>query len=79
MVGNATYADLVLFQCLDGVKFSFPKAMARLENEGTYKGVFELYERVKGRERIKEYLESERGGRITLWESTGTILELDEE
>jgi glutathione S-transferase len=58
--GECTYADLVLFQCLDGVKFSFPKAMARLENEGTYKGVFELYERVKGRERIKEYLESER-------------------
>jgi glutathione S-transferase len=58
--GRLTYADLVLFQCLDGVKHAFPKAMARLEKEGQYKGVFALYDAVKERPKIKEYLESER-------------------
>jgi glutathione S-transferase len=58
--GELTYADLVLFQCLDGVKFAFPNAMGRLEKEGKYKAVFELYERVKDRPKIKEYLASER-------------------
>jgi len=58
--GQLTYADLVLFQCLDGVKHAFPKAIGRMEKEGTYKGVFELYERVKERPKIKKYLASER-------------------
>jgi len=58
--GNLTYADLVLFQCVDGVKYAFPKAMARLEKEGKYKGIFELVETVKNRPKIKEYLASER-------------------
>jgi glutathione S-transferase len=64
--GEFTYADLVLFQCLDGVKFSFPKAIARLEKEGSYKGVFEHYERVQGRPKIKEYLASERRQKYSL-------------
>jgi len=50
----------VLFQCLDGVKHAFPKAMARFEKEGNYKAVFELYDAVRSRPRIKEYLTSER-------------------
>jgi glutathione S-transferase len=58
--GKLSYADLVLFQCLDGVKFAFPKAMTRLEKEGKYRRVFELYEAVKDRPRIKEYLKSDR-------------------
>ena len=58
--GKLTYADLVLFQCLDGVKHAFPNAMARLEKTGTYKGVFELYDAVQTRPRIKEYLASDR-------------------
>jgi glutathione S-transferase len=58
--GTLTYADLVLFQCLDGVKHAFPKAMGRLQKEGEYKRVFELYDAVKNRPRIKEYLASER-------------------
>ena len=58
--GKLTYADLVLFQCLDGVKHAFPKAVARLEKEGKYKGVFELYDAVQNRPRIKEYLASDR-------------------
>ena len=63
--GEVTYADLVLFQCLDGVKFAFPKAMGRIEKEGKFKGVFELYERVKERPKIKAYLASERRQRYS--------------
>jgi glutathione S-transferase len=58
--GKLSYADLVLFQCLDGVKFAFPNAMARLEKEGKYKHVFTLHESVKERPNIKAYLASER-------------------
>lgn len=55
-----TFADLVLWQCLDGVIFAFPKALGKCRDGGQYGKVFELYERVKGREQIKRYLESER-------------------
>ncbi|KAI1434019.1 hypothetical protein GGR50DRAFT_687909 [Xylaria sp. CBS 124048] len=58
--GQLTYADLVLFQALDGVKFAFRKAMAEAEASGKYTRVFGLYEAVKERPRIKAYLESER-------------------
>lgn len=58
--GKLSYADLVLFQCLDGVKYSFPKAMGRTEKEGSFGKVFALYEAVKESPRIKAYLESER-------------------
>lgn len=58
--GKLTYADLVLFQCLNGVSHAFPKAMDRLKKEGEYKRVFELCEAVKGRPNIKKYLSSER-------------------
>ena len=64
--GKCSVADICLFHCLDGVKFAFPRAMGRLEKEGKYKGVFELYGRVKGRERIKAYLESERRQEFSL-------------
>jgi glutathione S-transferase len=58
--GKLSYADLVLFQCLDGVKFAFPNAMARLEREGKYNHVFALHKSVQERPKIKEYLASER-------------------
>ncbi|KAF3808662.1 Glutathione S-transferase [Colletotrichum gloeosporioides] len=58
--GSLTYADLVLFQCVDGVKFAFPNALKRIEGSGEYKSVFELYEAVKERPKIKEYLSSDR-------------------
>jgi glutathione S-transferase len=63
--GQFSYADLVLFQCVDGVKFAFPKAMARLEKEEGYRHVFALHESVKNRPRIKEYLASERRQRYS--------------
>lgn len=55
-----TWADLVLWQGLDGVGFAFPRRMARLREEGPYGRVFGLYERVKGLESVKAYLASER-------------------
>ncbi|ORY58389.1 glutathione S-transferase [Pseudomassariella vexata] len=58
--GGLSWADLVLFQCLDGTKFAFPKAMSAAEKGGKYVRVFELYETVKERPRIKAYLASER-------------------
>jgi len=58
--GRLTYADLVLFQCVDGVRFMFPKAMAKLEREGKHAGVFELHKAVSERPKIKAYLESPR-------------------
>jgi len=58
--GRLTVADIVLFQTLDGVKNAFPNAMKRIEKEGKYKTVFGVYESVKGRPKIKEYLGSER-------------------
>ncbi|CCC08842.1 unnamed protein product [Sordaria macrospora k-hell] len=58
--GKLSYADLVLFQCLDGLKFMFPKAMAKLEKEGKHSKLFELYDAVKQRPKLKEYLEGPR-------------------
>ncbi|KAI1269665.1 glutathione S-transferase [Xylariaceae sp. FL1019] len=58
--GQLTYADLVLFQVLDGTRFAFRKAMSVAEMSGKYIHVFELYSAVKERPRIKEYLDSDR-------------------
>ncbi|AEO62224.1 9c0f998b-a036-435f-bc3a-970e5e679a8d [Thermothielavioides terrestris] len=58
--GALTYADLVLFQCVDGVKFMFPKAMAKLERGGKHAKVFQLYQAVAERPKIKAYLQSDR-------------------
>ncbi|KAL2072033.1 hypothetical protein VTL71DRAFT_11376 [Oculimacula yallundae] len=58
--GKLTYADLVLFQCVDGVKHAFPNAVKRIQTEGKFSKVFALYERVQERPNIKNYLASER-------------------
>jgi glutathione S-transferase len=58
--GKCTVADLVLFQCVDGLKFMFRKAMAKLEAEGKHAKVFALHKAVAERPRIKEYLQSAR-------------------
>ncbi|KAF2966031.1 hypothetical protein GQX73_g7564 [Xylaria multiplex] len=58
--GRLTYADLVLFQVVDGVKFAFPKAMSAAQTSGKYVLVFRLYDAVKTRPKIKEYLASKR-------------------
>ena len=58
--GKLTYADLVLFQTLDGVIHAFPKCMASMKKSGKYDGVFALYDRVKARPNVAAYLESDR-------------------
>ncbi len=50
----------LLFQCLDGTKFQFPKAMARMQESEDYDRVFELYKAVQERPNIKAYLASPR-------------------
>lgn len=58
--GEMTYADLVLWQCLDGTGFAFPKAVGRCREGGGFRRVFEHQERVGGVEGVRKYLESGR-------------------
>ncbi|KAF2651178.1 glutathione S-transferase [Lophiostoma macrostomum CBS 122681] len=55
-----TYADLVLFHCLDGTLFAFPKAMEHAEKSGKYNHVFKHWENVKARPNIAAYLASDK-------------------
>ncbi|KAM0348632.1 hypothetical protein ACHAPU_004067 [Fusarium lateritium] len=57
---SLTYADLVLFQAVDGNKFAFPKSIEALEKSGKYDAVFKLYQAVKQRPNISKYLQSDR-------------------
>ncbi|EWG51343.1 glutathione S-transferase [Fusarium verticillioides 7600] len=57
---SLTYADLVLFQAVDGTKFAFPKSTEALKKSGEYDGVFRLYDAVKERPNISKYLQSDR-------------------
>jgi glutathione S-transferase len=59
LTGRAlTYADLSLFQIVEGLRYAFPKAMRRLQRKCPR--VVALHDRVQMRPRIKAYLESER-------------------
>ncbi|KAL8727512.1 MAG: hypothetical protein Q9181_005684 [Wetmoreana brouardii] len=58
--GQLSYADIVLFQCLDGVRFAFPKAIEQIKASKEFEGVWALYDRVKEVEGVKAYLQSER-------------------
>jgi glutathione S-transferase len=53
-----TYVDLSLFQCVEGLRYAFPKAMKRIEGE--VPRVVAVRDRVATRERIKKYLASPR-------------------
>ena len=53
-----TYPDLSLFQMVAGLRYAFPRAMARLEPK--YPRVVALHERVAARPRIAAYLSSDR-------------------
>lgn len=53
-----TYADLFVFQVLEGLAYAFPKAFARVTSS-TPK-LLALRERVRSRPRIADYLASER-------------------
>jgi glutathione S-transferase len=55
---NLTYSDLSLFQVVAGLRYAFPRAMARLEPK--YPRVIALHDRVAARPRIAAYLSSSR-------------------
>jgi glutathione S-transferase len=55
---GCTYADLSLFQVIDGLRYAFPSAMTRLERK--VPRCVALHERVVSRPRIAAYLASRR-------------------
>ncbi len=55
---KATYADLSLFQIVEGLRYAFPKRMKAFERK--IPAVVELHDRVAARPNIKAYLASER-------------------
>jgi glutathione S-transferase len=56
--GNLSYVDLSAFQVIEGLRYAFPRAMARLEPRVPL--LVALRDRVAGRPRIAAYLWSER-------------------
>jgi glutathione S-transferase len=55
---KAAYVDLSLFQMIEGLRYAFPKTMARLEPQ--HPRMVTLHDRVKARPRIAAYLSSPR-------------------
>ena len=59
LVGNRlTYADLSLFQLVEGLRYALPKAMARAEKKAPH--VIALHDAIAARPRIAAYLASPR-------------------
>jgi glutathione S-transferase len=59
LVGSATtYADLSLFQLVEGLRYAFPRAMRKLEDELPL--TLELHDRIAQRPGIAAYLASPR-------------------
>jgi glutathione S-transferase len=59
LVGDAiTYADLSLFQLIEGLDYAFPKLMAQIGKD--YPKVRALHDAVAERPNIKAYLQSDR-------------------
>jgi len=73
---NLTYADLSLFQLIEGLKYAFPKLMTR-ELPG-YPKVTALHGRVAERPNIRRYLESDRRLPPNEWDIFRHYPELDE-
>jgi len=55
---KASYVDLSLFQMVEGLRYAFPKAMAKHEPE--HSRMIALHDRIKARPRIAAYLSSAR-------------------
>jgi glutathione S-transferase len=59
LIGNAvSYVDLSLFQMIEGLRYAFPRAMAKQEPK--YRRVIALHDRMAARPRLAAYLGSER-------------------
>ena len=56
--GRLTYVDLSVFQIVEGLRYAFPRAMARRESR--YPRVIALRDRVAARPQVAAYLASER-------------------
>src|SRR6185437_14647113 len=54
----ATYADLSMFQLIEGLRYAFPLAMKRIERD--VPGIVEIHGRVAARPGIEAYLASPR-------------------
>ena len=70
-----TYADLSLFQVVDGLRYAFPKAMKRMEKK--IPRVVDLHARVSQRPRIAAYLASRRRIAFNQWGIFRHYKELD--
>jgi glutathione S-transferase len=55
---KVAYVDLSLFQMIEGLRYAFPKTMAKLEPQ--HRRLLALHDRVKARPRIAAYLSSPR-------------------
>jgi len=59
LVGRTTsYVDLSMFQMIAGLRYAFPRTMARLEPK--HPGLVALHDRISARPRIAAYLTSKR-------------------
>jgi glutathione S-transferase len=59
LIGKAiSYVDLSLFQMIEGLRYAFPRAMAKQERK--YRRVIALHDRIAARPRLAAYLRSER-------------------
>lgn len=55
---TASYVDLSIFQMVEGLRYAFPRAMARQERKRP--GLVKLHDRVAARPRLAAYLSSDR-------------------
>ena len=55
---RVSYADLSLFQVVEGLRYAFPRAMKRLEK--SHRRVIAVHDRIAARPRIEAYLASPR-------------------
>jgi glutathione S-transferase len=55
---KVSYVDLSMFQMIAGLRYAFPRAMARLEPK--YRRLVALHDSVSARPRLSSYLSSER-------------------
>ena len=70
-----TYADLSLFQIVEGLRYAFPKRMKRFERK--VPRVVALHDRVAKRPRIAAYLASPRRIPFSQWGIYRYFKELD--
>ncbi|HWO42971.1 MAG TPA: glutathione S-transferase [Candidatus Eisenbacteria bacterium] len=74
---EASYVDLSLFQMIEGLRYAFPKTMARLEPE--HPRLVAVHDRVMARPRIADYLTSPRRLRFNQQDIFRHYPELEEE